>query len=105
PAGVVGRVAILLHAVGRELGLTARREVLREEIVVLDVDRGPSVRRDARVLGRRHAATRGISGRATVLLQVAGEAPVADVDSDRSVVLPELERLERQPIRVDASSG
>ena len=77
PAGVVGRIAVVLHAVGRELGLLTRGHVAHPEVPVAD-ERGPlGVGRQH--LGARRGPVLGLARRAG---DVAGEAAAVDVERD-----------------------
>jgi hypothetical protein len=58
PAGVVGGVAVVLHPVGRQLGLHPAAELLRPEVVVADEHRGAC----CRARGSRSGGTSGRLG-------------------------------------------
>ena len=117
PAGVVGGVAEVLHAVGRERVLLPRRDVADPEVPVPDEHGALAVgRRDGwRRAGTAPAAAapaasspgRGVgpgrvaARRARGALHVARPAATVDVERHRLAVGRQLDRLERQLLRVD----
>ena len=102
PAGVVGGVAEVLHAVGGELRFPARRDVAHPEVLVAD-ERGQAAvgRRDVGPDRRtaapaRHLFRLRIRGRACRRRQIARPAFRADREGHRAAVGGEVERRERQ---------
>ncbi len=91
PAGVVGGVAEVGHAVGRERTLDLRGQVAHPQVPVLDEDR-------ARAVGRGDGVdVAGGAGRAGGAADVAGVARLADVHRNGGAVGRQFHGLEGQP--------
>ncbi len=106
PAGVVGGVAEVLDAVGRQGLLRACPRLLQPEVVVLDEGRPLAVGRDrgrgAEAGARAHRRCRGGGGRfilpANAGLRLVGPALAVDREEDRAAVGRDVDGRERKRV-------
>src|SRR5216684_4587841 len=83
PAGVVGGVAEVLHAISRKLSLTAGVRITHPQIEIADED-------GAFPVGREDLIARGI-GNAAIRLGIANPGALTDVERDAMTAIPKLE--------------
>ncbi len=100
PAGIVGGIAIVLDAVGRELTVLAGRHVAHPQVPVLDVDGVLAVRRDVAVGDARGTIAAG----ALLAVDVTRPSLAVVVEREARQVGAEGDLLERQSRRIDRAT-